>query len=689
MSIRRLTLTGLATLGFAAGGLAALATQAWAVNVYSEVGHFGSPGAGDGEMSSPTSVAIDNSTGPSAGDVYIADAGNYRVEKFTSSGTFLAAWGWGVKNGKAESEVCASNCEAGLKGSGAGQFSDPTEIAVDSSTGPSSGDVYVADKSNRVVEKFGPSGEYLASFGPYMALWGVATDPSGNVWVFKTELNAYGNPEYVFNEFNGLGKEIFRESANDGIEPGLSQIAVDSKDNLDYVRSYEGAPVREYDAGIGDVNPCRCATGLAVDQASNDLFIAEAGLSVAKYGTPEEGAVELTRFGSFGDARGVAFNLSSKAVYVADASADQVDSFEEFTNVPGGETLPITELREGRVTLNAKVNPEGIPITSCQFEYGTTVAFGKTAPCSPAPGSGNTPVAVSATLTSGLVGDQFYHYRVAVTNKNGTNYVSGLEFLFVEPPAVDDVHAFASSVHQSEATLNGVVNPQGVASTYHFVWGLTSAYGSVAPYNELYTPVNGVDDPVEPQRLVGLAPGTTYHFALVATNAGGITVGPDETFTTPAIPLPGAVNGPALEVTRTGATLTGTVDPEGQSTTYWYEYGPSAGYGERFPATGAAAGEFVGAQSVAIALPNLLPGTTYHYRLVAQDGAGTVYSADATFMTSEFPTSVVSETPFLKTPLGINPETTKSITTKSSGKSKHKKKKAKAKKKKAKHKKKG
>lgn len=670
MSIRGLTLTGLATIAAATGALGAVSTQAWAANTYSEVSHFGTQGAGDGELSSPTSVAVNNTTH----NVYVADAGNYRVEEFTSSGTFLAAWGWGVKDGKAESEVCASSCHAGLKGPGAGQFSDPTEIAVDNSTGPSAGDVYVADESNGVVEKFTSSGGYVSSFGPYGIVYGVAVDPTGNVWVHRNEYQSTYKYYYrIYTEFNDLGIEIASVNANDGAAPGDPQMAVNSTDNLFAIRGegYSGSVIEEEVSG--DLNPpCSCATGLAINEVSNDLYVAEAGGSIAEYSPMEPAGTVLSQFGTFGDADGVAIDTSSNIVYVADASEDRIDSFQALDNVPAGETLPISNLREGKVTLNASVNPEGIPVTSCQFEYGLTVALGGTAPCSEPPGSGSAPVAISATVT-GLVGDAYYHYRVAVTNKNGTNYFSGQRFLFIEPPAVDDVPAFASNVHQFEGTLNGVINPEGVASTYHFVWGKTSAYGSLAPFAELYTPVNGVDDSVEPQRLTGLEPGTTYHFALVSTNSGGTTVGPDETFTTPAIPLPGVSTGGAFEVTRTGATLTGTVNPEGQSTTYWFEYGTSTAYGQRFPATEAAAGEFVGAQSVAIALPNLQPGTTYHYRLVAHDGAGAVYGADDTFVTSEFPTSVVAEVQILKAPLGINPKTG-SGTTKSKGKGKHSKK---------------
>ena len=85
---------------------------------------WGSLGSGDGQFSDPTGVAIDGS-----GNVYVADKGNSRMQKFDSSGTFLTKWG--------------------SLGSGDGQFSDPSGVAIDGS-----GNVYVADKGNSRIQKF-------------------------------------------------------------------------------------------------------------------------------------------------------------------------------------------------------------------------------------------------------------------------------------------------------------------------------------------------------------------------------------------------------------------------------------------------------------------------------------------------------------------------------------------------------
>ncbi len=80
------------------------------------------------------------------------------------------------------------------------------------------------------------------------------------------------------------------------------------------------------------------------------------------------------------------------------------------------------EVTQKEAVLHASVNPNGEEVTSCVFEYGTTTAYGSTAECSPAkPGSGESSVAVSATLTK-LAVNTTYHFRVAARNAFGTSF---------------------------------------------------------------------------------------------------------------------------------------------------------------------------------------------------------------------------------------------------------------------------
>src|SRR5581483_6229575 len=81
-----------------------------------------------------------------------------------------------------------------------------------------------------------------------------------------------------------------------------------------------------------------------------------------------------------------------------------------------------------------------------------------------------------------------------------------------------------------------------------------------------------------------LNPATTYHYRLVAVNAGGTALGADATFTTPAASAaPAATTVAASEVEPTSARLNGTVNPEGQPTTYYFQYGTTGAYGAQTP----------------------------------------------------------------------------------------------------------
>jgi hypothetical protein len=100
---------------------------------------------------------------------------------------------------------------------------------------------------------------------------------------------------------------------------------------------------------------------------------------------------------------------------------------------------------------------------------------------------------------------------------------------FVPPPSA--VTGDATSVTTSAAVLNGTVNANTVATTYHFEYGLTSSYGSSTPETHAGA---GTANVAAAATLTGLAQGTTYHFRIVATNRGGFTAGADVTFTTQA-----------------------------------------------------------------------------------------------------------------------------------------------------------
>ena len=130
----------------------------------------------------------------------------------------------------------------------------------------------------------------------------------------------------------------------------------------------------------------------------------------------------------------------------------------------------------------------------------------------------------------------------------------------------------------------------------------------------------------------GLQPGTRYYFRVVARSDAGTTAGETRAFSTSAGPL--ATTG-AAQVSGTSVVLTGSVDPVGRATEWWFELGPSTTYGTSTVVRSAGSGR--GAVAVSETIAGLTPGAEYHVRLVARSSAGTTRGADAVFRTAGLP----------------------------------------------------
>jgi hypothetical protein len=185
----------------------------------------------------------------------------------------------------------------------------------------------------------------------------------------------------------------------------------------------------------------------------------------------------------------------------------------------------------------------------------------------------------------------------------------------------------------TSATAAGTVNPNGEATTWYFEYGTSASYGKKTTSRSAGA---GTADVQVSGAITGLAAGTTYHYRLVATSGDGTTRGTDGVFTT--LSPPRAVTGSTTGIALSSATLNGTVDPNGQATTWYFEYGTSTSYGAKTPAKSAGSG--TAAASVSAGLSGLGAGRLYHYRLVATSGAGTSRGADRTFSTWGPPTAV-------------------------------------------------
>ncbi len=186
----------------------------------------------------------------------------------------------------------------------------------------------------------------------------------------------------------------------------------------------------------------------------------------------------------------------------------------------------------------------------------------------------------------------------------------------------------ASSVTSSSAFLHAALDPNSAVTHYRFEWGLSTGYGSASP---LRSTGNGSATVSVQAKAASLLPGTVYHYRVVASNSSGAASGADRTFKTKGHAPPGVATGAASQVGLRSATLTGVVDPNGEATTYKFQYGLTSAYGsETF---GASVPTGHGPMPVSQPIEGLSPGTAFHYRIVALHGGVVSYGSDATFVT--------------------------------------------------------
>jgi phosphodiesterase/alkaline phosphatase D-like protein len=278
------------------------------------------------------------------------------------------------------------------------------------------------------------------------------------------------------------------------------------------------------------------------------------------------------------------------------------------------------------VTLRGTVGPQSGGPTTYHFEYGTTSAYGTSTAESAPVGSGNETYPAEAKLED-LQPGTVYHYRLVATSPAGVKQ-SGDQTLTTVPLLPELGTTAAADVTPAAAILTATVNPGFGATVVVFEYGPGVGYGSRTLPTEP-TPADGSEHSLSTE-VNGLAPGTTYHFRAVAINFNGSIQGPDQTFTTPDAPTLAGVT--AGNVTQTSADLSGTVQPGFSPTTYRFEWGAAPDSGVSTPAGNLGADNL--AHPVGASLTGLVPGTTYHYRLIATNEIGTTESADLTFTTA-------------------------------------------------------
>ncbi len=183
----------------------------------------------------------------------------------------------------------------------------------------------------------------------------------------------------------------------------------------------------------------------------------------------------------------------------------------------------------------------------------------------------------------------------------------------------------ATLVNSTSATLNGTVNPNGLATTYHFEWGTTTSYGNTTTETSAGS---GITNVAVNAAISGLTTGVTYHFRVVATNSDGSTSGNDVTF------IPGAavlITTAATSITTTSATTGGNITADGGVAVT--ERGVCWSTTANPTISGNHTSDGTGKGVFTSYLTTLSPNTTYHIRAYATNGTGTFYGDDLTFST--------------------------------------------------------
>ena len=439
-------------------------------------------------------------------------------------------------------------------------------IGVDGTSGASAGNLYYATNFAKEIYGFDSAGSPLGGNFPFVPGGGGPSVPCGSPGV-DSEGNLfvadYGSN--LIREYDSAGSALAMIDAS-GQSSGSAKpcnAALGSDDDL-FVGMYRG-PVWRYTAASGydpgsatKIDPVD-SRAIAVDLEADELYVAHQE-SVSVYDT--QTGDRIYDFPTAGDSAGIAIDHEADRVYVSNTASgsDQVDVYGSPVSVPDVATAAASGVTGSAATLNGAVDPLGLEVTDCAFEYvdaahyepeaADPYAAGQSEECAESPaeiGSGTGDVEVHLDV-SGLSAETTYHYRLTAANANGAE--EGPDSSFETDGVPQILGAGSHNVTLAEASLKAQINPHGAETSYRFEWGLAGA-----PYEHVTDPASIGSESV-PQVaslfLQGLAAGTAYRFRVVATNELGVAEGNDTTFTTYRAPAPFAPC--ANDAYRTGSS---------------------------------------------------------------------------------------------------------------------------------------
>lgn len=480
-------------------------------------------------LGTPEALTVDQSTG----DIYVVSPSQRSVSRFTAAG---------VPDDFTAGSAAGTNTLTGL--SFDGPSAAQVAIAPAGAEGGTAGDIYVASLGG--VDIYANDGTHLgqitqAAGSGFSESCGVATDNSGKLYVsdYGGEIDRYvpsANPAT-----NADYDSQITEVSNPCV------IAADSTGAV-YGSRYANGPLTKYDASdFGTSNPGtlvdEASRAVAVDPTTDEVYVDEGG-EISVFGSAGS---YLYSFGSSvnleSDSRGIAVEGSNGDAYVANPSTDEIDIFGPPVTPPTVTTGSASLLSTASAELNGTVEPNGLALSDCHFEYVSDAAFlvsgfkdlstGGTAACTPSAGSIPADMAshpVTATVT-GLDPTTIYHFRLIAANAQSR--AAGSEALI---PGIPLVQTTGSPVRTATtASLDARLDPRGTATSYHFEFGDQGPCDS-SPCVSTAALAAGSGETFElvSQQISGLKASTTYHYRLVADNGvlDGTAYGQDMTITT-------------------------------------------------------------------------------------------------------------------------------------------------------------
>jgi tripartite motif-containing protein 71 len=266
---------------------------------------WGSYGSGNGQFYNPSGIIVD-----SAGNVYVADTNNNRIQKFSSNGTYLLQWG--------------------SRGSGPGQFLNPTSMALDSA-----GNIYVVDSGNNRIEVFTNQGTYVTTFGEAGAA--VAIDRTGNVYLtVNSSIQKFTSGGIYLSQYGGgqgTGNDQFMDPTGIAIDNLGNVFVVDYVNNCVEKFDNNGTYLTQWGGSVGSDSRGNgqlfLPTGIAVDNSGN-VFVADTDNQRIQMFSNE--GTYITQFGDDGGTaqlyapRDVAIDNQGNA-YVADSGNNRIVEF--------------------------------------------------------------------------------------------------------------------------------------------------------------------------------------------------------------------------------------------------------------------------------------------------------------------------------------------------------------------------